>query len=74
MNAGVDFVKNPVRLICILRGSGVLRSMSICTLSNKDGTYRCCIIFQQSHRVLHDHLVLEADQLYDLLHDPRTDD
>lgn len=25
MNAGVDFVRNPVKLICILRGSGVFQ-------------------------------------------------
>ena len=77
-------VRNPVRLICILRGSGVLISQAIWARVHEDTgrvmkeererTHRLRVVFEETHRVLDDDFVFETHKFDDLLDDPRADD
>ena len=73
IKAGVFEVRKPVRLICILRGSGVCmhRVLSLgCRDTKFQTTDRLRVVLQQTHSVFNHHFVLETDQLHHLLDDP----
>jgi hypothetical protein len=77
MNADVESVRKPVRLICIFLGSGV------CVVDINTGVREKCrgkwihrlrFILKESHGVLDEDLVLETDELHDLFSNPRSND
>jgi hypothetical protein len=77
MNADVESVRKPVRLICIFLGSGVCVD-GINTGFREERREKCIhrlgFIFKESHGVLDEDLVLETDELDDLFSDPRSND
>src|SRR5260221_6124206 len=77
MNADVESVRKPVRLICIFLGSGVCVDDINTGVRDKcrgKCIHRLGLIFKESHGVLDEDLVLETDELDDLFSDPRSND
>ena len=73
MNAGVEFVKKPVRFICIFLGSGVWSRRKI-SLSHieVEATYGLIFVFEEAHCILNDDLIVNANKFYDFFGYPRS--
>ena len=74
INAGVDLVRNPVRLICIFLGSGTYHNGKVSVGNIVEPTYRMCRVLEQTHGVFNDHFVIKTKKIDNLFHDPRFDD
>jgi hypothetical protein len=77
MNADVESVRKPVKLICIFLGSGVCVNdinTGVTEICRGKCDHRLGFIFKESHGVLDENFVLETDELHDLFGDPRPND
>lgn len=76
MNAGVEFVRKPVRFICIFLGSGVWSRPEISSIHiiKVESAYGLILVFEEAHCILYNNFVIKADKFHDLFGYPRSND